>query len=156
MKTIIKTLFASLLITGSISAQSLTNTSKETTIEEYNFNNNEKIVTIKTIKSETQNLQFEKEDKGELNQNLDNTSINVTKEILIDNDEDVFYDKKLVVTYTKKNGEDEHLTYTNTPEGIFISEPGIIKNRNPLFLTEVGTYKVSDVTITIEDLNFVK
>lgn len=37
MKTTIKTLVASVLITGSISAQSLTNTSKETTIEDYNF-----------------------------------------------------------------------------------------------------------------------
>lgn len=58
MKTTIKTLVASVLITGSISAQSLTNTSKETTIEDYNFNNNKKTVTVKTIKSETQNLQF--------------------------------------------------------------------------------------------------
>lgn len=47
MKTTMKTLLCSLLIAGSVSAQSVADKAKTTTVKEYELNN-EKTITIKT------------------------------------------------------------------------------------------------------------
>ncbi|WP_299681609.1 hypothetical protein [uncultured Dokdonia sp.] len=154
MKFIITTVLFSLLITIPVSAQSLTNMSKETTIKEYNYNNNEKIITIKTIESQTQNLELQETDSEKVNQHPEKTSIIITKEILIDNDEDIFYDKKVTISYAKDENVEKNINYTNTPDGIIINTSKTLEN--PIFLTDIGTYKVYDTKIKIENLNTAK
>lgn len=154
MKFIITTVLFSLLITITVSAQSLTNMSKETTIKEYNYNNNEKTITIKTVESQTQDLELQNTNSEKVNQNLNKTPIIVTKEILIDNDDDIFYDKKVTIRYSKNDNQEEKLHYSSIPDGIIINTTKTLEN--PIFLTDIGTYEVDDTKIKIESLNTVK
>ncbi|WP_299764024.1 hypothetical protein [uncultured Dokdonia sp.] len=154
MKTILKTIACSLLIAGTVNAQSITDKANITTIKEYELNN-EEIVTIKTISKERRDLSFKVEDAGKLNQSLVDAPVYVEKIIMIDHDNDTSYDKEVLITY-QKDVEDS-LNYTATPEGVYITS----SDSTPLFVTEEGTYQVDsqdveDITIVVEDLNKTK
>ncbi|WP_299676388.1 hypothetical protein [uncultured Dokdonia sp.] len=154
MKTILKTIACSLLIAGTVNAQSITDEANITTIKEYELNNNE-VVTIKTISKERRDLSFKVEDAGKLNQSLVDAPVYVEKIIMIDHDNDTSYDKEVLITY-QKDVEDS-LNYTATPEGVYITS----SDSTPLFVIEEGTYQVDsqdveDITIVVEDLNKTK
>lgn len=60
---------------------------------------------VKVITEKKQRTQFEPSQKYQLNQDRANTPITVEKTIMIDNDIDPFYDKKIKVKYFKFNGK---------------------------------------------------
>ncbi len=154
MKTILKTIACSLLIAGSVNAQSITDEANITTIRAYELNN-EEIITVKTISKEVRELELDPNDAGQLNQSLVDAPVYVEKTIMIDNDNDTRYDKEVQLTY-KRDVEDS-LNYIATPEGVYITS----SDSTPLFITEVGAYEldsknVDNITIVVENLNTIK
>ncbi|WP_299211469.1 hypothetical protein [uncultured Dokdonia sp.] len=149
-----KTLLCSLLIAGSVSAQSVADKAKTTTVKEYELNN-EKTITIKTTSTERRNLILDPKDAGELNQSLINSPIYVEKSIMIDYDNDDRFDREVQLTYQKRMEGD--LNYVATPKGIYISS----SDSTPLFITKPGAYELSsknidNIKILVKDINTTK
>lgn len=154
MKTTMKTLVCSLLIAGSVSAQSVADKTQTTTIKEYEINN-KKAITIKTTSTEKRNIVLDSEDAGELNQNLVDSPIYVEKSIMIDYDGDDRFDREVLLTYQKRMEDD--LNYVATPNGIYISS----SDSTPLFITEPGAYEldskdIDNIKILVKDINTTK
>ena len=154
MKTILKTIACSLLIAGSVNAQSIIDEANITSVREYKLNN-EEIITVKTISKEVRELKLDPNDAGQLNQTLIDAPVYVEKTIMIDNDNDARYDKEVQMTYQRdiKNS----LNYITTADGVYITS----SDNTPLFITEAGAYeldaeKVDNITIVVENLNTIK
>jgi len=154
MKTILKTIACSLLIVGSVSAQSITDKAATTTVKEYEINN-KKTITIKTTSTERRNFIFDSNDAGQQNQNLVGAPVYVEKTIMIDYDNDDRFDKEVQLTYQKHTEED--LNYVATPDGLYITS----SDSTPLFITEPGAYEldsknIDNVMIVVENLNTIR
>lgn len=154
MKKIFKTLVYSLLIAGTVNAQSITDEAEVTTVKEYELNN-EKTITIKTTSTERRNFTFDPNDTGQQNQNLVDAPIYVEKTIIIDYDNDNRFDKQVKLTYQKRMEDD--LNYVATPDGLYITS----SDSTPLFITEPGAYEldsknIDNIMILVENLNTIK
>jgi len=154
MKTILKTIACSLLIAGTVNAQSITDEAKTTTVKEYEINN-EKTITVKTTSVERRNLMLDPKDAGELNQSLVDSPIYVEKSIMIDYDNDDRFDREVHLTYQKRMEDD--LNYVATPNGIYISS----SDSTPLFITEPGAYEldsrdIENIKILVKNINTTK
>jgi hypothetical protein len=106
---------------------------------------------VKTIKEQKQYLDVTSVNTQDINQDVRQTPIIVTETILIDNDNDSAYEKKIVLHYLHK--EDGGIAYVPTKDGIILTKPS---NKKTLVSTEgdyiLDTANQDDLVIEVEDI----
>ena len=123
MKNIINTFIAFVFVAGTLTAQTIVNELKTTTVETFK-NDKGDVVTAKIIKHELQPLNLKPAHKNNINQDLGYSPAYVNKLILIDKDEDPYYDKKIELGYTKSLYSKEN--YITPVDGLSIKIIGDI------------------------------
>ncbi len=140
MKNIINTFIAFVFVAGTLSAQTIVNELKTTTVETFK-NDKGEVVTAKIVKHELQPLNLKPADKNSINQDLGYSPAYVNKLILIDKDEDPFYDKKIELAYIKSIYSKEN--YITPVDGLSIKIIGdITSNIETEFAEELDSDSV--------------
>jgi hypothetical protein len=106
---------------------------------------------VKTILEQKRYLDVTSDNSQDINQDLKQTPVMVTETILIDNDDDSAYEKKIVLHYLKK--EDAGIGYVPTKDGIIITKAS---DKKTLVSTEgdyiLDTASYDDLVIEVDDL----
>lgn len=106
---------------------------------------------VKTIVEEKQYLEVEAQSPAAINQNVKDTPVMITETVLIDNDSDQDFEKKIVIHYIKK--DDATIEYEPTADGIVLTKAA---NKKSLIATEgdyiLETTDYENLVIEVEDM----
>lgn len=113
--------------------------------------NGEQEFTVKTIVEEKQYLEVEADTPTAINQEVKETPVMITETVLIDNDNDQDFEKKVVFHYLKK--DNAAVEYTPTKDGVILTQSA---DEQSLLTTEgdyiLDTTAYQDLVIQVEDL----